>query len=123
MLSNFHITILKGFKKLQLLDIIEYINEKYAVDFATQRKVDPVGALSLVLRELSEQLDYYKYSTPIKDYTGDIFCISSLTGLIVKVPKERIKNYKSFAFFRNIDDAKMALRECKSLIDAVFNGE
>lgn len=73
-------------------------------------KIHPNAALSIVLKEIAVEIDK-SYDNHIKD-SPEIFVISSLDGKITKANKAVIKNYRNFAAFRSIEDAKIA---CKIL--------
>lgn len=69
-------------------------------------KVNPAAALSIVLREIAVELDK-KYDDHIEK-SEKIFVISHLDGRIHEIPKAHIKNYRNFAAFRTIEDARIA---------------
>ena len=74
----------------------------------------PVAAFSMVLREIAVELDK-KY----KDHIGkspEIYVISMLDGRITKVNKAHIRNYRNFAAFRTIEDAKIACRITRDIL-------
>lgn len=66
----------------------------------------PMAAFNLVLREIAVMLDE-KYPDHINK-SEKIYCISTLDGRIHEVCKGHIKNYRNFAAFRTIEDAKLA---------------
>lgn len=70
----------------------------------------PAAALSLLMREIAVELDK-NYKDHIND-SDKIFVISVLDGKIHKVAKNHIKNYRNFAAFRTLEDARIA---CKTL--------
>lgn len=70
----------------------------------------PAAALSLLLREIAVELDK-NYKDHIND-SDKIFVISMLDGKIHEVVKRHVKNYKNFAAFRTLEDARIA---CKIL--------
>lgn len=70
----------------------------------------PAAALSLLLREIAVELDK-NYKDHIND-SDKIFVISMLDGKIHEVVKRHVKNYKNFAAFRTLEDARIA---CKTL--------
>lgn len=70
----------------------------------------PAAALSLLLREIAVELDK-NYKDHIND-SDKIFVISMLDGKIHEVVKRYVKNYKNFAAFRTLEDARIA---CKTL--------
>lgn len=66
----------------------------------------PMAAFNIVLREIAIMLDM-KYPDHIEN-SEKIYCISPLDGRIHEVCKAHIKNYRNFAAFRSIDDARIA---------------
>lgn len=59
-----------------------------------------------LLKEIAIEMDH-RYIDNIKD-SKEVFSISSLNGNIVKLNKNRIKNYRNFAAFRSKEEARMA---------------
>lgn len=70
----------------------------------------PAAAFNIVLKEIAIDLDK-KYPDHISE-SEHIYVISTANGRIVEADKTKIRNYKNFAAFRTIDDAKFA---CKVL--------
>lgn len=66
----------------------------------------PMSAFNMVAREIAVMLDE-KYPDHINK-SEKIYCISPLDGRIHEVCKKHIKNYRNFAAFRSIEDAKIA---------------
>lgn len=82
----------------------------------------PAAALSMVLREIAIELDK-KYEDHIEK-SPEIYVISILDGRITKANKAHIKNYKNFAAFRSVSDAKIACRITKDILKEMFkNGK
>lgn len=83
----------------------------------------PAAALSIVLREIAIELDK-KYKDHIEN-SPEIYVISTFDGRITKANKAHIKNYRNFAAFRSIDDAKIACKIVKPILKNMFksNGE
>lgn len=78
----------------------------------------PTAAFSMVLREVAIELDK-KY----EDHIGkspEIYVISMLNGRITKANKAHIKNYRNFAAFRTIEDAKIACRITRDILKEMF---
>lgn len=78
----------------------------------------PAAAFSMVLREVAIELDK-KY----EDHIGkspEIYVISMLDGRITKVNKAHIRNYRNFAAFRTIEDAKIACRITRDILKEMF---
>lgn len=78
----------------------------------------PSAAFSMVLREIAIELDK-KYKDHIND-SPEIYVISLLNGKITKATKAHIKNYRNFAAFRSIEDAKIACRITKDILKEMF---
>ena len=78
----------------------------------------PVAAFSMVLREIAIELDK-KYEDHIEK-SPKIYVISMLDGRITKANKAHIKNYRNFAAFRTIEDAKIACRITKDILKEMF---
>ena len=68
----------------------------------------PAAAFSMVLREIAIELDK-KYEDHIEK-SPEIYVISMLNGRITKANKIHIKNYRNFAAFRTMEEAKMACK-------------
>ena len=78
----------------------------------------PTAAFSMVLREVAIELDK-KYEDHIEN-SPEIYIISMLDGRITKANKAHIKNYRNFAAFRSVSDAKIACRIVKSILKEMF---
>ena len=78
----------------------------------------PAAALSLILREIAVELDK-KYKDHIQN-SPEIFAISMLNGRIGRINKAYIKNYKNFAAFRSIEDAKIACSIVRDVLKEMF---
>ena len=81
----------------------------------------PAAALSLVLREIAIELDK-KYKDHINN-SPRIYVISTTDGRITELNKAHIKNYRNFAAFRSIRDAKIACSIVKDILKDMFKGE
>ena len=81
----------------------------------------PAAAFSMVLREIATELDK-KYEDHIEN-SPEIYVISLLDGRIVKANKAHIKNYKNFAAFRTIEDAKIACKIVKPILKEMFKSK
>ena len=81
----------------------------------------PSAALSIVLREIAIELDK-KYKDHINN-SPEIYTISSFDGRITKANKAHIKNYRNFAAFRSIDDARIACRIVKPILKEMFKSD
>lgn len=69
-------------------------------------EINPSAAFSIILKEIAVELDK-KYDDHIEK-SEKIFIISSTDGRIHEIPKAHVKNYRNFAAFRTIEDAKIA---------------
>ena len=78
----------------------------------------PVAALYMVLREIAIELDK-KYEDHIEK-SSEIYVISMLDGRITKVNKAHIKNYRNFAAFRSVSDAKIACSIVRDILKEMF---
>lgn len=81
----------------------------------------PTAAFSMVLREIAIELDK-KYEDHIEN-SPEIYIISMLDGRITKANKAHIKNYRNFAAFRTIEDAKIACRIVKPILKDIFKSK
>ena len=81
----------------------------------------PAAAFSMVLREIAIELDK-KYEDHIEK-SPEIYVISMLDGRITKANKAHIKNYRNFAAFRTIEDAKIACRITKDILKEMFKSK
>ena len=78
----------------------------------------PAAAFSMVLREIAIELDK-KYEDHIEK-SPEIYVISMLDGRITKANKAHIKNYRNFAAFRSVNDAKIACRITRDILKEMF---
>lgn len=83
-------------------------------------ETNPAAAFSVVLREIAVYLDN-KYEGHIED-SDKIYVISTIDGKIHELDKKLIKNYRNFAAFRTIEDAKLAINILKPQYKALFKG-
>lgn len=81
----------------------------------------PTAAFSMVLREIAIELDK-KYEDHIEN-SPEIYVISILDGRITKANKAHIKNYRNFAAFRSVSDAKIACRIVKPILKEMFKSK
>ena len=81
----------------------------------------PVAAFSMVLREIATELDK-KYEDHIEN-SPEIYVISLLDGRITKANKAHIKNYRNFAAFRTVSDAKIACSIVKDILKEMFKSK
>ena len=78
----------------------------------------PAAAFSMVLREIAIELDK-KYEDHIEK-SPEIYVISMFDGRITKANKAHIKNYRNFAAFRTIEDAKIACTITRDILKEMF---
>lgn len=78
----------------------------------------PAAAFSMILREIAIELDK-KYEDHIEN-SPEIYVISILDGRITKANKAHIKNYRNFAAFRTIEDAKIACGITRDILKEMF---
>lgn len=80
--------------------------------------VYPAAAFSMILREVAIELDK-KYEDHIEK-SPEIYVISILNGKIAKANKAHIKNYRNFAAFRSVEDAKTACSIVREILKELF---
>ena len=78
----------------------------------------PAAAFSIVLREVAVELDK-KYKDHIEK-SPEIYVVSLLDGRITKTNKAHIKNYRNFAAFRTVEDAKIACSIVRDILKELF---
>lgn len=78
----------------------------------------PSVMFSMLLREIAIELDK-KYEDHI-DNSPEIFVVSTLDGRISKANKAHIKNYRNFAAFRSIADAKFACKVLRGCLKEMY---
>ena len=84
-------------------------------------KVSPAAAFSILLKEIAVELDK-QYSDHIQN-SQQIFVVSTMDGRISEVNKAHIKNYRNFAAFRSIDDARIACKILRPILKSMFKSE
>lgn len=78
---------------------------------------------SVILRALAVLIDR-KYPDHINNADVDkYFTIDMTNGRVCEVPKGKIKNFRNFAAFRNIDDIKIATKILRPLIKELWPNE
>lgn len=92
--------------------------EKTINYFNTIYSILPSAAFSMVLREIAIEIDK-RYDDHIEN-SPEIYVISTFDGRITKANKTHIKNYRNFAAFRSIDDARTACRIVKPILKEMF---
>ena len=81
----------------------------------------PAAAFSILLREVAVELDK-KYNDHIEN-SPEIYSVSMTNGIITQVNKAHIKNYRNFAAFRNIEDARIACKITREILKYMFKHE
>lgn len=84
----------------------------------TLTDIYPIAAFNIMLREIAIEMDL-KYDDHIS-CSPRIYVVSSLSGKITEANKAHIKNYKNFAAFRSIDDARVACRILKKILKDLY---
>lgn len=81
--------------------------------------VYPQAALNILLREAAIEIDK-KYPDHIEK-SDKIYTVSMVNGRITEVPRGTIKNFRHFAAFRTIEDAKQGCKIVRSLLKDMFS--
>lgn len=81
----------------------------------------PAAAFSIVLREIAIDLDK-KYEDHIEN-SPEIYVINMFDGRITKANKATIKNYRNFAAFRSVSDAKIACSIVRDILKEMFKNK
>lgn len=92
--------------------------EKMANFLSNLAELNLGAAFQVVLREVAIELDK-KYEDHIEK-SEEIYCVSLTNGHIFKADKRFIKNYRNFAAFRTVDDAKLACKITRGLLRDMF---
>lgn len=80
-----------------------------------------LNSVDSILPAAAFELDK-KYEDHIEN-SPEIYIISMLDGRITKANKAHIKNYRNFAAFRTIEDAKIACRIVKPILKEMFKSK
>jgi len=84
----------------------------------TLAAIMPMAAFNMVAREIAIMLDE-KYPDHINK-SEKIYCISPLDGRIHGICKKHVKNYRNFAAFRSIEDARIACSILREPLKEMF---
>lgn len=84
-------------------------------------EIMPMAAFNILLREIAVMMDE-KYPDHIHQ-SKEIYAISPLDGRIHKLCKAHIKNYRNFAAFRTIEDAKAACNILREPLKEMFGSD
>lgn len=80
--------------------------------------VNPTAFFSIILREVAVELDK-KYPDHIEN-SKEIYYINGFNGTITKADKAWIRNYRNFAAFRTMEDAKVACKILSPIMKDLF---
>lgn len=92
--------------------------EKTAGWLESIAEVSPIAAFNIVAREIAVFLDQ-KYEDHIEN-SEKIYIISTFDGVIHEACKKHIKNYRNFAAFRTIEDAKYCCNVMRDQLKGMF---
>jgi hypothetical protein len=95
--------------------------EKVAGWLDSIAEISPMAAFSIALREIAVELDK-KYPDHINN-CDEVIVLSTLDGRLHKVAKAQIKNYRNFAAFRTMADAKFACRILRGHLKQMFGSD
>lgn len=82
-------------------------------------EINETAVFSILLREIAIVFDE-RYKNHIEN-SNEIWAISTINGEIIRVNKARVKNYRNFAAFRTLDEAKGAKRILKEYMKSLFD--
>lgn len=102
----------------RIADRMNWKPEKVANFLSNLWEINPSAAFSVLLREIAIELDK-KYKDHINN-CKELFVVSLLDGRIHKIPRAQIKNFKNFAAFRTIEDAKIACNILREDLKELF---
>lgn len=102
----------------KIADKLEWKVEKVNNYICNLYTIYPAAAFSLILKEIAIELDK-RYKDSIED-SPEIYAISTLNGKIGIVDKATIKNYRNFAAFRSVEDARIACKITKDILKEMF---
>lgn len=97
-------------QKCDLEDAKKWIKELEEINLSS--------AFSILLREVAIYLDL-QYENHIQN-CEEVYSISLVDGRIYKIYAPQIKNYKNFAAFRTLEDAKKACKIMKPYLKRMF---
>lgn len=92
--------------------------EKMAGYLSSLYEINPALSFAALLREVAIELDE-KYEDHINN-CEELYIISTMDGRTHKVPRAHIKNFRNFAAFRTLEDAKTACRILRDDLKAMF---
>lgn len=80
--------------------------------------MNPTAFFSILLREVAVELDK-KYPNHIEN-SKEIYYINMFNGTITKADKAWIRNYRNFAAFRTVEDARVACKILSPIMKDLF---
>lgn len=80
--------------------------------------INPAAFFSILLKEIAVELDK-KYPDHIEN-SKEIYYINVFNGTITKADKAWIRNYRNFAAFRTLEDAKVACKILSPIMKDLF---
>lgn len=86
--------------------------------FVKMQCIYPMAVFGTILREIAVEFDK-KYSDHIEN-SAEIYVVSSLDGRITKANKAQIKNYRNFAAFRSLEDARTACKILREYLKVMY---
>lgn len=85
------------------------------------KEIDVAAVFSILLREVAVKLDEQHEGTI--NHSEKVYSVGLTNGHIFEVDKKHIKNYRNFAAFRTLEDAKMACSILRNLLNEMFKSE
>ena len=102
----------------KLANRMKWKPEKTANFLDTIASIYPIAAFNILLREIAIELDT-QYDDHIEN-SPEIYAISNLDGRITKVNKALVRNYRNFAAFRSVKDAKIACKIMREVLKDLY---
>lgn len=120
--------IIKAKPELTLDDVLKRISQRTGWEIKKLERVlngvmelMPMAAFNILVRELAVILDE-QYPDHINN-CKKLYVISTLDGRIHEVCRAYIKNFRNFAAFRTIEDAKIACKILRPFLKDMFSGK
>ena len=135
--SQARILVMRGILKEEAIPMLPTIDEAFALVstwlMGTPHEKDTAreflaampdyAGFSVILRAFAVLIDR-KYPDHINNADVDkYFTIDMTNGRVCEVPKGKIKNFRNFAAFRNIDDIKIATKILRPFIKELWPNE
>lgn len=79
----------------------------------------PYAAFEMLLREIAVEIDK-KYPDHIGN-SRKVYTVSMANGRITEIPRGSVRNFRHFAAFRTIEDAKQGCRIVRALLKDMFS--